>query len=320
VGRRRAEPFSPGRIAGGSSGGTAAAIAAGLADAGLGTDTGGSCRILAACCGIVGFRPSTGRYPPAGLLRLSETFDTAGPLARTAADVARLDAAIAGGRPRAPVSLDGVRLAAPRAFYRDRLAPEVEEAFDAALARLRRAGCAIVERDVPGLADDLPAWHLTIVLHEAEHMWTAHAEREGLTLAALAESIATPRVREAFRALAAGGTPAEAEYRDAVAGRLPAARRALAAYLEETGAAAIVAPALPVLPPAAGPRSASEDELLFDLLTRAMLPATVGRQPSVCLPIGTAAAPVGLLLDGRPDEDGALLALAAAVELVVACE
>src|SRR5260221_7307637 len=88
-------PWDRGMIPGGSSGGTAAAIAAGLAPAGLGSDTGGSCRIPAALCGCVGFRPTLGRYVQAGVVPLSATRDTVGPLGRSVADVQLLDRIIA---------------------------------------------------------------------------------------------------------------------------------------------------------------------------------------------------------------------------------
>jgi mandelamide amidase len=268
-------------------------------------------------CGIVGFRPTTGRYSNRGVLRLSETFDSVGPMGRTAVEVEQLDAAIV-GRPRlAPVALGGVRLALPRALYCDQLAPAVSAELETALARLREAGCVIVERDVPGLAAGVQHWHLTIVLYEAERIWRGYAESHGQSLAEFAQAIATPRVREIFGALAAAEGPSEAAYRNALDRKRPIVRRSFAGYFAETGAAALVAPATPITPPPSGPRQAAEDDALFELLTRNMLPATIVEQPSICLPIG-GKIPVGLLLDGRPGEDEQLLALALAVEHVVA--
>ena len=84
--RHRAEPASPGRTAGGSSGGSAAALAAGLAEAALGTDSGGSIRIPAACCGVTGFKPTYGLVPLEGVFPLAPSFDHAGPMARTVAE------------------------------------------------------------------------------------------------------------------------------------------------------------------------------------------------------------------------------------------
>ena len=108
-------PHAPGRIAGGSSGGTAAAVAARLAPVGLGTDTGGSIRIPAALCGVVGFRPSTGRWPARGVVPISvPSRDTAAPMARSVADCALLDAVVCGEDPRLQIlSPRGLRLGVP---------------------------------------------------------------------------------------------------------------------------------------------------------------------------------------------------------------
>ena len=89
-------PADPSMIPGGSSGGTAAAIAAGIFPAGLGTDTGGSCRIPAALCGVIGFRPTTGRYDGDGVVPISHTRDTVGPLARSVRDIALFDSVLSG--------------------------------------------------------------------------------------------------------------------------------------------------------------------------------------------------------------------------------
>ena len=88
-------PYDPDRVPGGSSGGTAAAVAARMIAGGLGTDTGGSVRVPAALCGVTGLRPSSGRYPSSGIVPLSSTLDTAGPIARDVNDVALLDAVLA---------------------------------------------------------------------------------------------------------------------------------------------------------------------------------------------------------------------------------
>jgi aspartyl-tRNA(Asn)/glutamyl-tRNA(Gln) amidotransferase subunit A len=92
-----ANPIAPGRTAGGSSGGSAAALASGLADAALGTDSGGSIRIPAACCGVVGFKPSHGLVSTGGVFPLAPSFDHGGPMARSVADCARMLAALADG-------------------------------------------------------------------------------------------------------------------------------------------------------------------------------------------------------------------------------
>jgi len=104
-----ANPVLPGRVAGGSSGGTAAALADYQATIGLGSDTGGSIRIPAACCGVVGFKPAFGAVPRRGVFPLAPSFDTVGPMARTVADVALVDAVLT-GRPQPAPNLAGVRV------------------------------------------------------------------------------------------------------------------------------------------------------------------------------------------------------------------
>jgi Asp-tRNA(Asn)/Glu-tRNA(Gln) amidotransferase A subunit family amidase len=234
----------------------------------------------------------------------------------TAAELELLDAALVGRAPSGPADLSGVRLAVPRAYYCDSLAPGVAEVFEVALARLSDAGCVLVERDVPGLETDIAGEHLTVVLHEAERIWRGYARTLGRTLADLAAEIATARVRRLFEALAAGEAPSATAYA-AAHERLASVRSSVEDYLAEAGADALVAPAAPVTPPLTGPRPDAEEDAVFDLLTRNMLPATIARQPSACLPIGDDVG-VGLLLDGRPGEDERLLALARAAEAVLA--
>ena len=119
-------PYAPTMIPGGSSGGTAAAVAARMCPAGLGTDTGGSVRIPAALCGIVGLRPSAGRYPGAGIVPISHTRDTAGPIARGVADVALIDSVITQTQAPVPVpALKGVRIGVPRIPFYEDLDPEL---------------------------------------------------------------------------------------------------------------------------------------------------------------------------------------------------
>ena len=111
-------PYAPDRIPGASSGGTAIAVAARLAPGGIGSDTGGSVRIPAALCGIVGLRPTTGRWSQAGIIPISHTRDTAGPMTRSVADCALLDGVVTGAPTEvAPASLNGLRVGVPRRHF-----------------------------------------------------------------------------------------------------------------------------------------------------------------------------------------------------------
>ncbi|MES1161464.1 MAG: amidase family protein, partial [Rhizobacter sp.] len=117
-------PHDPSRIAGGSSGGNAVVLATRAAPAAIGTDTGGSVRVPAALCGLVGFRPTIGRWPGDGLVPISPTFDTAGAMARSVADCWLLDGAVTGGPVcGAAASLRGLRLGVPEAYFWEWLDP-----------------------------------------------------------------------------------------------------------------------------------------------------------------------------------------------------
>jgi len=154
------ETLSPG----GSSGGSAAAVAAGLCAAALGTDTGGSVRVPAALCGIVGLKVTHGRVPLTGVTPLAESIDTVGPLARSVADVAAIYAVIAGDdpldpwsrpqgviAPGAPVSLHHLRVGVPHPWADEPVSDSVRSAFDAALTAMADSGATIVHLDAAGL-------------------------------------------------------------------------------------------------------------------------------------------------------------------------
>lgn len=152
-----ANPLAPGRISGGSSSGAAAAVAHGMAVAAIGSDTGGSVRIPAAFCGLVGFKPSQQRIPREGSFPLSDSLDSIGPIARSVECCARIDAVLAGQRWQAgaPVDLRGRRFVVPTNYMLDDVSPAISEAFSRSLQRLRDCGAYIVEAPAPVL-DALP--------------------------------------------------------------------------------------------------------------------------------------------------------------------
>src|SRR6202011_2563236 len=146
-------PYDPTRIPGGSSGGTAAAIAARMAPLGVAEDTEGSIRVPAALCGIIGLRPTTGRYSTQGCVPITPLFDQVGPHARTVADLALFDSVVASDwRRLRPTPLRGVRLGVVRDYWYRDLDPQVERITSAALTRLQGAGITLVESELPGLA------------------------------------------------------------------------------------------------------------------------------------------------------------------------
>jgi aspartyl-tRNA(Asn)/glutamyl-tRNA(Gln) amidotransferase subunit A len=144
-------PFDRTRIPGGSSSGAGVSVADGMAVVAIGTDTGGSVRIPAALCGIAGFKPTARRIPQEGMLPLSTTLDSIGPLARSISCCIVADAIMAGEAPRVPdaLPLTGLRFLVPTNYVVDGLDPEVAAAFERACAELANSGAWLVEQKVP---------------------------------------------------------------------------------------------------------------------------------------------------------------------------
>jgi aspartyl-tRNA(Asn)/glutamyl-tRNA(Gln) amidotransferase subunit A len=168
-------PWDVARVPGGSSGGSAAAVAAGLAYGALGTDTGGSVRQPASFCGLVGLRPTYGRVSRWGVIAFASSLDQVGPFARTAADAAAILGVIAGHDPRDSTSLDapvpdyeaaltgdirGLRVGVPGEYFIEGIEPEVEAAVRAAIDQLAALGAEIVEISLPHTRYGLPVYYL----------------------------------------------------------------------------------------------------------------------------------------------------------------
>src|SRR5271170_7807356 len=176
-------PYDPSRIPGGSSGGTAAAIAAHMAPLGVAEDTQGSIRVPAALCGICGFRPTTGRYSTQGCVPISPLFDQIGPHARTVSDLALFDSVVTKERSAlapTPTPLKGVRLGVVRDYWFTGLDPEVERITELALQRFKAAGAQIIETSMPGLQELLDRITDRVQLHDvrtalARYLKTYHA-------------------------------------------------------------------------------------------------------------------------------------------------
>ena len=321
-------PYDTSRIPGGSSGGTAAAIAAGLAPLGVAADTEGSIRVPAALCGIAGFRPTTGRYPSAGLVPISALFDQVGPHAREVADLALFDAVATGDdRPLAATPFKGVKLAVARGYWFERLDPEVERISNAALGALAAAGVELVEAEVPGLAALLRLSTAQVQNHDvrvelARYLKANDAQVgfEELIAAASAD------IRRVFaRDVLPGGRGfvTEAAYRAAVDVHLPRLKDTFRRYFAATGAAAIVFPATMVTAPPIG----ADSELTIRgrrvpfvvAIARNIGPGSSAGLPGLVLPAGLAAdgLPVALEFDGPAGSDRALLALGLSLERVL---
>jgi aspartyl-tRNA(Asn)/glutamyl-tRNA(Gln) amidotransferase subunit A len=152
-------PWDRARVPGGSSSGAAVSVADGMCLAAIGSDTGGSVRVPAALCGLAGFKPTQARVPLDGAYPLSTTLDSIGPLARSIADCALVDAILAGEPPTVPAALGpaGLRLAVPETLVLDDLDHDVAAAFERALGALSRAGARITEIAMPELLEVVEA-------------------------------------------------------------------------------------------------------------------------------------------------------------------
>lgn len=313
-------PHDPTRIPGGSSGGTAAAVAAGFATAGLGTDTAGSIRCPAALCGIVGLKPTYGRVSRAGVVPLSWSLDHVGPMARTVGDAATLLRIIAGSDPRDPTTADvplgpAVRVVrrlrfstGDPALYAD-VAPAVRRAVAGARRALRELGLTRVRTRIPLAA---VASALQYVIGRAE------------TAAVHLEDLAPARVRYIS---------------DDVRGRVELglgisavdylqAQRARTLLRDEVDAALRTADVL-VLPTTAAPaprigtkaaRVAGRRQNLRELLIRLTLPFNLTGHPALALPAGVDehGLPVSVQIVGRPYDEATVLAVGAALERALA--
>lgn len=173
---RVVNPFAPSRIPGGSSGGSAAAIAAGIVRLAIGTDTGGSIRVPAACCGIVGFKPSYDALPRGGVLDLAPSLDHVGPMGRTVEDCAAMFAALL-EMPAIPAwtrrSLSGTTVARLGGYFASPLHGEVRAALDSAMHALAADGARCIDREIEGV-ELSPAIMLNTITQEAAAF---HAER-----------------------------------------------------------------------------------------------------------------------------------------------
>ncbi|MFG2989070.1 amidase [Streptomyces sp. NPDC048257] len=308
-----ANAWDPGRVAGGSSGGSAVAVAAGTAAFALGTDTGGSIRVPAALNGVVGLKPTYGLVPRHGVTSLAWSLDHVGPLTRTVEDAALVLTALAGHDPRDPASvavpavdyrpgpgtdLTGLRVGVPGNYYFDRVDPEVEAAVRRAIARLEELGARLVDVEIP-MTRYVRAIQWGLMVPEA----SAYHERTLRTVPDLYG--ADVRVL-----LEAGELMTAGDYLRAQRART-LLRQAWQNMLEAVDL--IAAPTVPLTAVKSGRTDVvwadGSVESVAEAYVRLSAPANLTGVPALTVPVGldSAGLPIGMQLMGRPFGEAAVL-------------
>jgi indoleacetamide hydrolase len=319
-------PYDPTRIPGGSSGGTGAAVAAHMAPLGIAEDTEGSIRVPAALCGLVGFRPTTGRYSTEGAVPISALFDQVGPVARTIHDIVLFDSVCATEH-SAEISVpppQAIRLATCRSYFFEGVDPEVARITEAALARLQAAGVTLVDTELPGLGELIKSVTDQVQYHDTRPALTRYLGQydTGVTFDQLVAQ-ASPDIRAIFaQYVLPGGSDvvSDATYQQAVAVYLPKLRALLRETLARTGASAFVFPATLVAAPRIGDEttlSVGGRNISFDeAMSRNIAPGSTAGVPGLVMPVGLTSSglPVALELDGPAGSDRSLLGIGTAVE------
>jgi aspartyl-tRNA(Asn)/glutamyl-tRNA(Gln) amidotransferase subunit A len=303
-------PLDDSRSPGGSSGGSAASVIAGMALGTLGTDTGGSIRIPSAACGLVGLKPGYDELPAAGVVPLSRTLDHIGPLTSTVTDAWHMLHALrdrAAVKPLSATPVSSLRLGLLSTYFCDLLDDDVRAAFERSVETLRRQGARVVEVDIPH-APLIPAVYTHIVFGDAA---AYHSD----TLDAMPDRY-TPNVRlrlEMARYVTA------ADYVRALDGRRMLKREVDAAL---AGIDALLLPTLPIVAPPIGATTVQVGparEPVRNVMLRLTQLFNITGHPAVSLPCGASAAglPCGLQLAASTGQTDNLLHIARGVELAL---
>ena len=322
-------PRDPSRSAGGSSGGSAAAVADGSVPFALGTDTGGSCRIPAAYCGVMGFRPTIGRYPSSGVFMISPNRDTVGVFANFATEIALVDAAITGEFELPEIDITKVKIGLPRQGFFTESSPEVATVVEYAIEKLEQAGIEFVDVEIPG-AQDIALAGLHVVAYEAP--------REVLTfygytpqddsfssddlrlLRMFVEEIASNDVRSIFGHFVESPISVEM-YRDALS-RREQLQQAYTEVFSEHQLDALIYPTVGIVAPPVDVTTVTVNGIErphFPYSIANTDPGSLAGLPSLSIPIPrlSGALPVGMGVETLAGLDRELLALSAVIHRVL---
>ncbi|MUZ66008.1 indoleacetamide hydrolase [Agrobacterium vitis] len=319
-------PWNPSLIPGGSSGGVAAAVASRLMLGGIGTDTGASVRLPAALCGVVGFRPTLGRYPRDRIIPVSPTRDTAGIIAQCVADVVILDQVISGRPARIlPIPLKGLRIGLPTTYFYDDLDADVAFAAETTIRLLANRGVTFVEADIPHLEDLNSGASLPIALYEFPHALKQYLDDfvGTVSFSDVIKEIRSPDVANIVNAQIDGHQISNAEYELARQSFRPRLQAAYRNYFRLYRLDAILFPTAPLAAKAIGQDSSvihnGSMVNTFKIYVRNVDPSSNAGLPGLSLPVGLTPdrLPVGTEIDGLAGSDHRLLAIGAALEKAI---
>lgn len=335
--RRRGSPEA--LVPGGSSGGSAAAVAAGLCVGAAGTDTGGSIRQPAALCGVVGIKPTYGRCSRYGIVAYASSLDQAGPFARTVRDAAILLRSMAGHDPRDATSADrpvpdyeaalgrrvrGMRVGIPKEYRVEGMAAEIEALWRDGVRWLADAGAEIVEVSLPHTRYALAAYYIVAPAEASSNLARYDGVRYGLRvdgrdIAGMYEATRAKGFgREVRRRILVGTYVLSAGYYDAYYVRAQKVRTLIRRDFETCFGAGVDAVLTPTTPSAAFAvgGSAGDDPVAMYLNDVFTVTVNMAGLPGISVPAGLDAQglPLGLQLIGRPFDEETLFALGAVIE------
>lgn len=323
VGTRNA--VNPLHIAGGSSSGSAVAVAAGMVPIAIGTDTGASIRLPSALNGCVGFRPTVGRYSQDRITPISHTRDTAGPIAHTVSDIILIDQLITQEPKKEPLPPHQIRVGINPYFW-NHLDEDVREQAHIALGLLKEAGVEIINVDMPNLEQLNHAISFPVVVYEGKYDLIQYLKDHhvNLTLEDVIDQISSPDVQAIFKQnilpqLIQDQTgqlvPVLPFYEKAISEARPQLLELYQNTFKAHNLHALLLPTSPIVAPLANEQSNSIEN--FQTLIRNTDPGSNIGLPGLSLPIGKGAKsklPVGLEIDGLPHYDSEILAIGMTLE------
>nr|AAB99741.1 indole-3-acetamide hydrolase [Agrobacterium vitis] len=320
-------PWNPSLIPGGSSGGVAAAVASRLMLGGIGTDTGASVRLPASLCGVVGFRPTIGRYPGDRIVPVSPTRDTAGIIAQSVPDVILLDQIICGKlTTHQPVPLEGLRIGLPTTYFYDDLDADVAFAAENLITLLASKGVTFVKAEIPDLQRLNIGVSFPIALYEFPFALQKYIDDfvKDVSFSDVIKGIRSPDVANIANAQIDGHQISKASYELARQSFRPKLQAAYHDYFKLHQLDAILFPTAPLTAkPIGQDLSVMHNGVMadtFKIFVRNVDPGSNAGLPGLSLPVSLTSKglPIGMEIDGLAGMDDRLLAIGAALEEAIA--